>query len=191
MRNTNTHSEHPHFQRKRMRAHSRAQTFMHMHTQAETLWRTRTPCHFSCQSSHPEKPCPQIRSVYLCMCALSVLSVSYHWGGDASQGIILSDIWVCSLALSRKQGQSGQPQNGSLGFWCSFHRVRLSLMSPEWNWGTGGAPLTGSPAPALGHFVVCGFFPFNFWVNFVGDEYHKSMWQTHFLWIAHLHAACP
>lgn len=62
------------------------------------------------------KPCPQIRSVYLCMCALSVLSISYHWGGDASQGIILSDIRVCSLALSRKQGQAGSPGMEALGF---------------------------------------------------------------------------
>lgn len=73
-------------------------------------------------------------------------------------------VWHMGLFLSSVQETrpSGQPQNG---FWCSFHHVQLSLMSPEWNWGTNGAPLTGSSAPALGHFVVCGFFLFNFWVN--------------------------
>lgn len=73
-------------------------------------------------------------------------------------------VWHMGLFLSSVQETrpSRQPQNG---FWCSFHHVQLSLMSPEWNWGTNGAPLTGSSAPALGHFVVCGFFLFNFWVN--------------------------
>lgn len=65
-------------------------------------------------------------------------------------------------------------------------------MSPEWNWGTDGALLTGSPAPALGHFAVCRFPRSTSGSTSVRAVcYHESMWQTHFLWIAHLHAVAP
>lgn len=56
-------------------------------------------------------------------------------------------------------------------------------MSPEWNWGTDEALLTGSPAPALGHFI-CQFSLFSFWVNV-----NESMWET--LSASSSHATIP
>lgn len=136
-------------------------------------WLYVTPDYlFLCQSSHPESP---VLTSDLCVCACVLFFSSL----SATTGMLMLHrelhcltYGFCSLAWSRKQGQAGSLEWKPWD-WCSFHHVQLSLMSPEWNWGTDEALLTGSPAPALGHFVMCQFSPFSFWVNV-----NESMWET-------------
>lgn len=163
----------------------------HTHTQTKTLWQEQTLCHcclFICQSGHPESPVLKSDCVSVRVCALSLLSVRYHWGGMLHRALHCLTYGFCSSALSRKQGQAGSLRMEPLGFMrfpsCPvvFNVSRLKL--GYW-WGSANG-VTGPSAGSLCCVSVCCSTS----VSTSGREgcHQESMWRTHFLWIAHLHA---
>lgn len=162
-----------------------------MHTLLWALWLKLTVCHcclFICQSGHPESSV--LKSDPVCMCARSVFpfyQIPLEW--HASQGIILSDIWVLLLCSVQEARPSGQARNGALGL-IQFPSSPV-VFNVSWNWGSSEAPLMGSSAQTLGSLccvlVSCIASGSAAEVRRAGC-YHESMWQTHFLRIAYLHA---
>lgn len=135
---TNTYTVHMLVYKKREKKKKREHMLTHSYTQTfrckQTLANIRTSTHthadrdiltdtdlmsllsLQLPEQPSRKPRPQIRSMCLCVCSFSPLSITYHWGGSASQGIILSDIWVSLLSSVQETRPSRQPQNGSFGF---------------------------------------------------------------------------
>ena len=169
----------------------------HTHTHTHTLTETDSVCHcclFICQSGHPEShvlksDCVCV-CVCLCVCVLSPPSVRYHWSGMLHRALYCLTYGFCSSALSRKQGQAGRlrmeplglmqfPSSPvvfnvswvKLGYWCGFANG-----------------VTGLSAGWLCCLLVsCGTSGSAAEVGRAGCSC-ESMWQTHLLWIAHLHA---
>lgn len=92
-----------------------------------------------------------------CVCVLFLSFLSDTTGVVCFTGHYI--VWHMGFAPLLCPGNKAKRAASEWNPWvsCGFHHVQLSLMSADWNWGTDGAPLTGSPAPALGHFVVCQF----------------------------------
>lgn len=100
------------------------------------------------------EPCPRIW-LCVCVCVLFIPSDTTWLLCFTGHYIVWHMGFARLLCPGNKAKQAAS--EWSLWVWCIFHQVQLSLMLAERNWGTGQAPLTGSPAPVLGRFVVCCF----------------------------------
>lgn len=169
-------------------AHTHTHTHGHNHFDGHRL--DVTPVTSTARAAIQKAPSSNQICVSVCVCVLFLSplhQLPLGWFCFTGHYIVWHMGFAPSLCPGNKAKQAASEWKPSV--WCRFHHVQLSLMSPEWNWGTDGPLLTGSPAPVLGHFVVCQLSR-----SASGSTsgravcFHESMWQTHFLWIAHLHA---
>lgn len=100
-------------------------------------------------------------------------------------------VWHMGLFLSSVQETrpSGQPQKPRVLMQFPSRPVVFNVTRVKLGYRRGTA--NGVIGPSARSFCCVWLFPVQLLGQLVGDEYHKSMWQTHFLWIAHLHAASP